>query len=118
MSGTPQPSVEWLFNAEKILEGDRANSSTSGDQATLRISDALPEDAGEYCCQATNTAGFEVSKATLTVSTVPQISEVNGAEPPGTSSTSEGPLKLLSDLESKIVQEKVETVLECKIEGE
>ncbi len=80
VSGIPDPNVEWLQNGEKILEGDRHNSTFSNGTAVLRITDSVPEDAGEYCCQATNSVCFEVSKETFAVSTQ-QPPVINGAAP-------------------------------------
>ena len=39
----------------------------SNGKATLRISRVGILDQGEYCCQATNSKGFQASKAELTV---------------------------------------------------
>lgn len=136
--------MEWLHNGEKILEEvDRMTTSQSGGRASLRISNVVSADAGEYCCQAVNSAGFQASKATLTVgSSAGAATEVNGVIPvsvevmdgrsaesaprPSNDSASEGPARaasgsgsaaLLKDLESKVAQEKTETTLECQIEG-
>lgn len=107
--------------------------------ATLHISSISSLDQGEYCCQATNSAGFQVSKATLTVQS-PTASEPtepvqNGhavAESNGHAATPliadevkpvEAPKEAVTapvirrDIESKIVKETETAILECEFDG-
>lgn len=68
VSGEPEPLVEWLHNGERISETDsRMRRSFVAGCASLHISDCTPDDEGEYSCRASNSAGSEASKASLTV---------------------------------------------------
>ncbi len=132
LSGRPDPEVEWLHNGEKLhVDSDsRVSVSLSSGRAVLRIAGAAAADAGEYCCQATNAAGMQVSKATLTVGgaeprvngTVPEMDGL--AAPPAAEADSTAAavdaaaaLRLAKDLESKVVEEKTEVTLQCQLEG-
>ncbi|CAA98064.2 Twitchin [Caenorhabditis elegans] len=68
VSGQPEPLIEWLHNGERISESDsRFRASYVAGKATLRISDAKKSDEGQYLCRASNSAGQEQTRATLTV---------------------------------------------------
>jgi hypothetical protein len=68
VSGSPEPLIEWLHNGEKISpSSSRFSAFFSGGRATLKISEVQPEDEGEYSCRASNSAGTESTKASLTV---------------------------------------------------
>lgn len=57
----------------------RLVTSYSGGKATLRISEAELNDAGEYMCKASNSAGQESCRAKLSVQ--PSINgDVNGVD--------------------------------------
>jgi hypothetical protein len=123
--------VEWLRNGETV-DSAVAQTSYSGGSATLRISSVSPLDQGEYCCQATNSAGFQASKATLTVVTSTTESPHNGHTDVETNghtgatddtripaeTTKEAVMApaIRRDIESKIVKETDTAILECEFD--
>ncbi len=122
------------------MDGAVAQTSYADGTAALRISSVSTLDQGEYCCQATNSAGFQASKATLTVLTTSAPLEtvanghsaaaINGevAEAPTPVITDEvkppePPKEALTapvirrDVESKIVKEGETAILESEFDG-
>nr|AZI15635.1 UNC-22 [Auanema rhodensis] len=73
VSATPEPIIEWLHNGER-LNNSRYQTTFIGGKARLNILNAEPSDSGEYYCRASNSAGQESSKATLSV----KPSQANG----------------------------------------
>ncbi|VDM69940.1 unnamed protein product, partial [Strongylus vulgaris] len=81
VGATPSPLIEWLHNGEKVTD-PRLVTSYSNGKATLRITEAEPNDAGEYMCKASNSAGDESCRANLTVQPISNgnVNGVNGTE--------------------------------------
>lgn len=67
ITGYPEPLIEWLHNGERITSNSRLKISFVTGRASLTIRNANKQDAGEYCCMASNSAGSETSKADLIV---------------------------------------------------
>ena len=63
VSGNPRPTVEWLFNEEKLLSGGKHLI----EEGKLTIKYLNYTDAGKYNCVATNILGSSNGSATLTV---------------------------------------------------
>lgn len=59
--------MQWLHNGEELQSSSNIRTSLSAGAAVLQILQASAANQGEYCCQATNAAGFDASKARLTV---------------------------------------------------
>lgn len=74
ISGKPSPSVQWEKGGKNIKPSKYFQMTTRGEESTLHISEAFPEDEGVYKCIATNTAGKIVTSANLKVA-VPESSE-------------------------------------------
>lgn len=74
IAGKPTPSVQWMKGDKVIKPSKYFQMTTRGEDATLRISEAFPEDEGTYKCIATNSSGKITATAVLTVS-VPETSE-------------------------------------------
>lgn len=75
VSGTPEPTVKWLHMGKEIKPspGYVRMSEYPDGTATLVISDAQPENAGEYTAVATNSVGSASSSGPLFVSSKPSI---------------------------------------------
>lgn len=75
VSGMPEPSVSWLHNGEKISPrpGYVRMSEYPDGTATLVLSEAIPESAGEYTAVATNDAGTAKSTGLLIVFSKPIV---------------------------------------------
>ncbi|KAL3982100.1 Fibronectin type III domain family protein [Acanthocheilonema viteae] len=67
ITGYPEPLIEWLHNGERITGDSRLKISFVTGRALLTIRNTNKQDAGEYCCKASNSAGSETSKAGLVV---------------------------------------------------
>ena len=63
VSGNPRPTVEWLFNEEKLVSGAKYLFG----EGKLTIKYLSYRDAGKYNCVATNILGSSNGSATLTV---------------------------------------------------
>lgn len=84
------------------------------------------EDQGEYSCQASNKAGLQITKASLSVEqeqkksdSVPKEnggSVTNGVEQPKETPES-GPLKVVKDVEAIVATAGESLALECTFEG-
>ena len=61
--------VTWLANGQMIKQSKYFDMKTKGDEHTLTIAEAFPEDEGEYMITAKNSAGEVSCTATLHVCT-------------------------------------------------
>lgn len=61
------PEVKWYRGEIMVKQSRYFRMSVENDTYTLRISEAFPEDEGEYKCVATNSAGTASTTAHLTV---------------------------------------------------
>lgn len=67
ITGKPVPTVQW-YKGEKLIKPSKYfQMSRTADEYTLRISEAFPEDEGEYACVAVNNAGRARAAAKLAV---------------------------------------------------
>ncbi|XP_051950032.1 hemicentin-1 [Xyrauchen texanus] len=71
VSGSPPPKLFWSHDNIFLSNHDRISISESG---TLTIRGAVPEDAGNYTCLATNEAGTASQSVTLSYAESPRIS--------------------------------------------
>nr|XP_054769474.1 hemicentin-1-like [Lytechinus pictus] len=69
VSGTPKPSIRWLFNGRDI-SGDQSLTLANGN---LKIPVVRAEDRGSYTCLAQNDAGFDQVELLLVVLDRPSI---------------------------------------------
>lgn len=68
ISGRPAPAVQW-YKGDRLIKPSRYfQMSRAADDYVLRISEAFPEDEGEYRCVATNPGGRVACSARLRVS--------------------------------------------------
>ncbi|EJW82988.1 hypothetical protein WUBG_06102 [Wuchereria bancrofti] len=81
ITGYPEPLIEWLHNGERIIGDSRLNISFVTGQASLTIRNINKQDAGEYCCKASNSAGSETSKAELIIKKSATGTDDAGGEP-------------------------------------
>ncbi|CAL8251670.1 unnamed protein product [Boreogadus saida] len=70
-SGSPSPRLFWSHGTTFLSNGPRLQLHHNG---LLTITDAVPEDAGNYTCLATNEAGTASKSVSLTYSETPRIS--------------------------------------------
>ncbi|XP_078604169.1 hemicentin-1-like isoform X2 [Branchiostoma floridae x Branchiostoma japonicum] len=92
--GYPKPGIMWLHNGQLLLPS--SHYQISGDGSSLTVINARVEDAGNYTCLATNSAGSQRLSVNLKYYEVPTV-EVS--------------------LASQLVSEGDTAVLECKASG-
>ncbi|XP_078687492.1 hemicentin-1-like isoform X2 [Branchiostoma floridae x Branchiostoma belcheri] len=92
--GYPKPGIMWLHNGQLLLPS--AHYQISPDGSGLTVINARVEDAGNYTCLATNSAGSQRGIVNLQYHEVPTV-EVSSA--------------------SQLVSEGDTAVLECKASG-
>ncbi|UYV74150.1 hypothetical protein LAZ67_11002252 [Cordylochernes scorpioides] len=66
--GDPEPTVDWLFNGQKIEPGLKYSMTRDGDRYTLTLPWPRAADSGTYECRASNPAGKDSCKASISVS--------------------------------------------------
>ncbi|XP_032434339.1 hemicentin-1 [Xiphophorus hellerii] len=69
-SGSPPPQISWSHGNMPLANQPRFSLKKDG---VLTIRGTLPEDAGDYTCQATNEAGSVSQSASLTYAEVPRL---------------------------------------------
>uniref|UniRef100_A0A1I7WAP6 Ig-like domain-containing protein n=1 Tax=Heterorhabditis bacteriophora TaxID=37862 RepID=A0A1I7WAP6_HETBA len=67
VSGTPTPDVVWSVDGDIIEPNQEYDLVYEDGVCILRIHETLPEDEGEYCCEAINSAGKAITKCFLKV---------------------------------------------------
>ncbi|XP_042888253.1 titin-like isoform X7 [Penaeus japonicus] len=72
---SPQPKVQWMKGKEPIKQSKYFTMTSDGEVHCLKISEAFPEDEGNYYCIISNTIGKCTLEANLQV-VQPQQAEV------------------------------------------
>uniref|UniRef100_T1J5H7 Ig-like domain-containing protein n=1 Tax=Strigamia maritima TaxID=126957 RepID=T1J5H7_STRMM len=70
ITGNPKPRITWFKNGVRIFSSQRYEITYKNQIATLRIRNALPEDAGYYTLLAENKIGRVVCSAQLIIESV------------------------------------------------
>lgn len=109
VGATPEPIIEWLHNGETIADSRYSAQYTAG-TARLKISGLKADDAGEFICRASNSAGRETSKASLNV----KSKKANGVLVHGT----EESVSFESHPAGQIVESGSPLTLEASVSGE
>ncbi|XP_072047598.1 myosin light chain kinase, smooth muscle-like [Amphiura filiformis] len=75
VEGVPEPNIAWAMNGKPIKESKYFQMNYDGKIARLTITEAFPEDDGEYKCMASNTAGQSISVSDLRVTPFDGVDE-------------------------------------------
>ncbi|CAH8612085.1 unnamed protein product [Schistosoma intercalatum] len=67
VNGTPQPKISWYRSGRQLSDGPDFRLDYTNNRVRLTLSEAFPDDAGEYTCEAENIAGRAQSTANLIV---------------------------------------------------
>ncbi|GBO45665.1 hypothetical protein AVEN_24425-1 [Araneus ventricosus] len=66
--GIPKPETKWKKDGKDIvIDDDHYELKKEDKSETLTVNDVTKEDAGDYSCTITNTAGSETTTSTVTV---------------------------------------------------
>ncbi|KAL3173714.1 hypothetical protein MRX96_041522 [Rhipicephalus microplus] len=92
VTGKPQPRVTWLHNDREVKENsDVWTTQRTDGYCELFISEAFPEDMGEYICKAVNIAGTAVTRTHINVESYEYVPDSEAAsatyDTPGTAPT-------------------------------
>ncbi|KAK9511966.1 hypothetical protein O3M35_000518 [Rhynocoris fuscipes] len=93
IDSTPAPSIQWYKNHKPLPHNKRFTPTVSG---VLYITNAKPEDAGKYKCQATNTlakktrSSSECELIVVRVNGIPQTVKFLNGSPPSAVSLRQG----------------------------
>ena len=67
MTGSPEPTAEWLKNGAPIVLGRRIKADVIGDMCQLSFTETLADDRAEYKCVARNDVGSASTECELIV---------------------------------------------------
>ncbi|TNN05360.1 Muscle M-line assembly protein [Schistosoma japonicum] len=67
VDGKPQPKISWYRSGRQLSDGPDFRLDYTDNRVRLTLSEAFPDDAGEYTCKAENIVGCAQSTANLIV---------------------------------------------------
>lgn len=67
VTGIPSPTISWLKDEKPVVESKRVQTGTEGELCFLSIPETIPDDEGEYKCEARNDFGRATTMSELLV---------------------------------------------------